>query len=262
MTLFRIVFSLAAALLLAGCALVRIQGSGNMTTETRAVSDFENVSVCCGMRLFLTQGEPEQLTLEAEDNVIPEIETIVSDKTLTVRFRQQFGALSYILSGPVTIRLQMPTIRNVTLSGGSQIETEQIAGEQATLEFSGASGGEIGELLVDDVTISISGGGKVNVGTITGEMLNVNMSGGSKVTIATGSVTEQHVTGGGGSDYDAAAVQSQVATATISGGGRAEVAVSESLHAEASGGSRVEYSGNPSVTQNTSGGSEVRSVSR
>lgn len=262
MTLFRIVFLLAAALLVAGCALVRIQGSGNMTTETRAVSDFENVSVCCGMQLLLTQGEPEQLTIEAEDNIIPEIETIVSDKTLTVRFRQQLGSLSYILSKPVTIRLQMPTIHGIALSGGSKLETAQIAGEQATLEFSGGSSGEIDELLVSDVTINTSGGDTVNVGAITAEMLNVTMSGGSKITIGAGSVTEQYVTASGGSDYDAAGVQSQVATVTMSGGGEAKVAVSESLQAEASGGSRVEYSGNPSVTQNASGGGEVRSVSR
>ena len=36
-----------------------IRGSGNIVTESRDVSGFEHVEVCCGMELYLTEGNTD-----------------------------------------------------------------------------------------------------------------------------------------------------------------------------------------------------------
>lgn len=250
----------AFMVMLSSCNLATIRGSGNVVTETRAVSNFEQVEVCCGMRLILTQGEEEQLTLEADDNVLPEIETFVRGGTLTVRFRRNLSLLSLHLDRPVTVYLQMKTIHGVTISGGGSLETEQLEVDRTSVEFSGGSHGRIDTLQAETVDLVASGGSQVTIDKIDVDTLNLEVSGGGHATIEEGTVTEQRIVASGGSHYNAATVEGESATLEVSGGGEAKVWVTETLHVEASGGSRVEYTGNPSIDQELSGGSALRAV--
>lgn len=253
---------LTVILLLSGCVLSTLQGSGNVVSETRAVADFEQVEVCCGMKLVLTQGDDIQLQLEADDNILPEIETIVRSGTLTVRFRSNWGPFNFRLSQPVTVYLQMPTIHGVTISGGGSLTMERLATDRVALEFSGGSQGTIKTLQAQAVDLSTSGGGQTTIDTLDVDTLDLEVSGGGRVTLNGGTVTNQRVTASGGSRYHAAAVEGEIATLDVSGGGEAKVWVTETLRVEASGGSQVEYTGNPALDQQLSGGSRLRAVNR
>lgn len=249
-----------SALFLFGCVPVYVQGSGNVITETRDVSGFERVEVCCGMQLVLTQGNQEQLTLEADDNVVPEIETIVRGETLTVRFRPDFRAFGIQTSRAIMVYLTMPTIRGVVISGGGSLETERIASDQVILTFSGGSRGRVGTLETETAEFSASGGSQLTIDHITTERLDVEASGGGGVTIEAGSAAELDATVSGGSYYRAAEVESETARLELSGGADARIWVTEALDIQASGGSELEYSGNPTIDQELSGGSELNSV--
>lgn len=249
-------------LLLSSCMLAPMRGSGKVVSETREVSDFEEVEVCCGMRLILTQGDETQLTLEADDNLLPEIETLVRGGTLTVRFRNSVGLFNFRLSQPATVYLQLPTIHGVTLSGGGSLETEVIETDRIALEFSGGSRGMIGALQAENIDLLASGGSQVEIDTIDADTFDVEVSGGGRATLNGGTTTNQRVVASGGSHYEAAAVEGETATLEVSGGGEAAVWVTAVLNVEASGGSNVEYTGNPTIDQQLSGGSKLRAVNR
>lgn len=253
---------LVVTLLLNGCALAAVRGSGNVVTESRTVTDFEQVEVCCGMELRLTQGDDVQLTLEADDNLLPEIETVVRDGTLLVRFRSRLGLFNLHLSRPIIVNLQMPTIHGIAISGGGSLETERLETERLTLAFSGGSQGAIGDVQAENVDLSTSGGGQVTIDNIDLDTLDLEVSGGGHTTIANGAITNQRVSLSGGSHYDGAAVEGETATLDLSGGAEARVWVTERLVVQASGGSQVEYTGNPALEQSLSGGSQLRAVKR
>jgi hypothetical protein len=250
------------ALFLSGCGLVALQGSGNVITESRDVSNSERVEVCCGIQLILTQGSPEQLALEGDDNILPEIETVVRGETLSVRFRSTLGPLHVRPSRPIIVNLQMPSIRGIDISGGGSLETETLTSDRVALKFSGGSQGWIGGLEAERVELEASGGGEVVIGSLSAQTLNVHASGGGDVTIETGAATEQDVTVSGGSYYRAAGLESETTTLEVSGGSEVQVWVTETLDVQASGGSDVEYTGSPAIEQQLSGGSEMRSVVR
>ena len=74
-------------LVLGACDTLRvIEGSGDVVTETRAVSGFDRVILGGIGELTLIQGEEESLEIEAEDNILPQITTEVRDGTLTISF--------------------------------------------------------------------------------------------------------------------------------------------------------------------------------
>ena len=249
-------------LLLSGCMMTRIRGSGNVTTENREISEIEEVKVCCGMKLLLTQGEHSTLTLEADDNILPEIETVVTGKSLNVRFRTTLGLFNLRPSRQVIIHLQMKTIHGIEMSGGSSLEVESIQTEGITLELNGGSPGTIHALQATTVDVSNSGGSKLTVNSLTTDNLTIALHGGSRLTVNGGTATTLQATLSGGSHYEASELQSSSAKVNAGGGSKANAWVTESLDVQASGGSRVEYTGNPTVTQNLSGGSNVRRMDR
>lgn len=259
---YRALAGLAIIVLLTSCTLATRQGSGHVISETRVVQDFDQVEVCCGMKLMLTQGKESQLRLEADDNILPEIETLVRSGQLTVRFRSNFGPFNFRLSQPVTVYLQMPMIHGVTISGGGSLTTEAVETDHIALEFSGGSQGAIKNLQAQTIDLVTSGGGQTTIDTLEAETLALDVSGGGRVTFNGGTVTNQRVTTNGGSHYNAAAVEGETATLDVSGGSDVKIWVTEALHVEASGGSQVDYTGNPSLDQQLSGGSQVRAVKR
>ena len=74
---------LSAALLLSACGFSIIQGSGNIQSETREVSDFTAVDFSGFGELTIVQGDTEGLTIETDDNLHDHIEFNVIDSVLT-----------------------------------------------------------------------------------------------------------------------------------------------------------------------------------
>lgn len=73
---------LLSSFVVAGCA--GGQGSGNVTNETRDVSSFSEVALHGTGNLTIKQTGSESLTIEAEDNVLPHIQTDVKNNRLTI----------------------------------------------------------------------------------------------------------------------------------------------------------------------------------
>lgn len=252
----------AITLLVTGCMMAGIRGSGNIISENREIRDVEEVKVCCGMKLLLTQGEHTSLTLEGDDNILPEIETLVTGNKLDVRFRTKLGIVSHRPSQRVIVHLQMKTIHGVEINGGGLLEAASVTTEGITLGLSGGSTGNIGNLQATSVDLKNSGGSKMTIDALTTDSLKIDLNGGSHMTVNAGTATTQQASLSGGSHYTARALQSSSANIEIGGGGDAKVWVTESLAVRASGGSHVEYSGNPTLDQRLSGGSGVRHVDR
>jgi hypothetical protein len=72
----------------AGCIFIvngnSTQGSGNIITGEREVSEFNKLHLKGSGNVFLSQGEEQSLIIKTDDNILPLIETDVSGKKLTI----------------------------------------------------------------------------------------------------------------------------------------------------------------------------------
>jgi hypothetical protein len=232
-------------LLTLSCQLVSgsgtsLRGSGNVVTESRPVSGFDSISVCCSMRLILTQGNSESLEIEADDNLLPEIESVVTDGELIVRFKDSFGGVRLLNTSPIIVRVSAIQINGVDISGGGRMEsTGPVQTSQFALDISGGSQGAMDDLQAETLSAEISGGSRIEL---------------------VGNVAEQTISLSGGSNYLAGDLQSQTATLDMSGGGRATLWVTEILNVDLSGGANASYYGSPMINQSLSGGSHLQSL--
>lgn len=236
-----ITVALVTAALVAGCSggeLVR--GSGNVVSESREVGGFERVNACCGMALIITQGTPTSLEIEADDNLLSEIRTVITGDTLTIEYAEMGPRRNYETSQSVRCLLTVDSLSGISVSGGGSLEA--------------------GELNVTDLAIELSGGSTGSIDALQAKNLDLTLNGGGSAFIS-GIVEHQNAGLNGGSQYSAADLQSLTASVSINDGGGATIWVTEDLTVNLNGGSRLEYYGSPQISsQSLNGGSEIESL--
>jgi hypothetical protein len=218
--------------------IVGIRGSGNVKSEDRSVSGFDSISIGSGMNLFLKQGSSESLKIEAEDNILPLIITAVENGKLKIKYKNLLiGGLNLIK--PVNIYLTVKDLKEIDVSSGVKIESEEIKS--------------------DSLKIDLSSGAEGNM-IIISKKLIVGLSSGSTLEIS-GQADSQDIDVSSGAAYRARDLISKSIVVDVSSGSNAVVNASESLDVKISSGATVEYAGSPKVTSDISSGGVLKSIS-
>jgi len=228
-------FLLVIIFLLAGCdALRTVRGTGDITTETREVSNFSAVNLGGIGTVVIEFGDKESLTIEAEDNLLPYLESEVDGGTLNLGMRQ---GVNVVPTQAIFYHLTVRSLEEIGVSGLGNIDLPRVEDTQ--------------------LAIRVSGGGNIDIEELQAKNLDVRISGLGDINIDGGSVAEQDIDISGGGNYNARELASEVTNVSISGLGNANVWANDTLDANISGGGSVRYAGRPQVTQNVSGVGDV-----
>jgi len=218
--------------------IVGIRGSGDVTSETRSVASFDSISISSGMNLYLNQGDSESLRIEAEDNILPMIIAAVENGRLEIKYKNfLIGGLN--LSKPVNVYLTVKDLKEIDVSSGVRIQSEEIK--------------------TDSLKIDLSSGAE-GIMIIKSRDLAVGLSSGSSLEIS-GQTDSQDIDLGSGAEYGAKDFISKTTVVNASSGSTAIVNVSESLDIKISSGATVEYAGSPKIVSDISSGGVLRSIS-
>jgi hypothetical protein len=142
----------------------------------------------------------------------------------------------------------------------SRVET-RMSGSKLELDWHGqlrpTSGVKV-KLSSSNLTATrLTGAVRLTATKLSGKGFYLEGSGATRVTVD-GTVGELLATMAGASKLDADALQVKIAKLSISGAGKADVSVSDSLKVSISGAGKVTYSGNPTVEKDISGAGSVR----
>ena len=229
--LFVITF-LFTALVIGACGInINVdleQGSGNVVTENRDVSNFDRLDLSGIGDVTLIQGDQEALKIEAEDNVIKHITTEVHDETLFISFDRK----AIIPTKPVKFFVNMRTIHSLDTKGVTNLTSGSIHTDRLEISISGTGNNELDDLICDTLSINVSGAGNFQ---------------------AAGKVNDQQVTLSGAGNYEGEDLQSKNADVTISGLGRVALWATDNLNVTISGTGGVDYYGTPHISQQISG---------
>jgi len=128
-------FAVHVLISLCGCAPVR--GNGQVTSETRDVSGFTQVSSSTVMEIQVASEPDYGITLIGESNILPLIRTRLLGDTLLIESDEQFDATS-----PLTGRITLPSLSGATNSGSGLMAVSGFTG-QGALELRAAGSGEL-----------------------------------------------------------------------------------------------------------------------
>jgi hypothetical protein len=113
-----------------------VSGSGVFAREERPVSGVERVRMSGFGQLVIAQGEVESLSLEGDDNLLPNFITETSGGTLTIRPRLFF---SFKPSQALVMRLTVKNLRGLELSDFARVTVRDLRSEDLKLSLGGFS---------------------------------------------------------------------------------------------------------------------------
>lgn len=211
-----------------------IAPSGKVVTESRSVGAYTGLAVSIPGTIVVRQAEAAPVTIEADDNLMPEIETVVESGVLRIRFKRDVST-----SGRATIRVLVanPTFASLSLSGSGDILSEAIK--------------------ADALRISVAGSGDVKIAKVEAGSLKVSVAGSGDVRIA-GRADDVSVSIAGSGDVEAERLQGRRVKASISGSGDVSAWAVESLSVSAVGSGDVRYYGDPTVKKSMVGSGSVK----
>ena len=228
--------ALIASIVLSSCDFTgeRIDGNGNITSVTRQVNNTEKIKVEGEMDVFLETGA-SSVRIEADENIIPFIETVEEDGWLRIRTRDNTNINT---SNSIKVYVTSPRITDIHVDGSGNV----------------TGNGKISSS--DDMSFDISGSGNINV-QINAPRVEAAISGSGNLNVA-GETRELELHIAGSGNYRGADLKAENARVDIAGSGDASLFADVSLKASIAGSGDVKYRGNATIEKNIAGSGSVR----
>lgn len=211
-----------------------IKGSGNLVTDSKAISDFSKIDATDSFQVRITQSPDYAVVIKADDNLVEYLDIRKAGDTLVVGLVSGKSARNATLMAEVAL----PHLIGVNLSGVSQAELHGITSQGSfAAELSGVS--------------------KLR-GDLQARHTKVALSGASGVDLE-GSGTVLALQGSGASTIDLEDFNVGSAEVALSGASTARLNVKDDIGpVTLSGASRLIYSGDPVIRDfETSGASSI-----
>ena len=231
----RVIALVFLALLLINCSKGQVVvGISNIISQEKQLSAYDRIEVLGSYDVIFTDGEVGKIKIKAPDNILPLIQTEVSDGLLRI----DTGKNRYKLKEPIIIYVPVDSrLKQVVIKGSADIYTEKNL-ETKALEVDVYSSGDV-RLQVDasSLALKIDGSGDIRVGGKTDNLsININGSG----------------------DVEVPNLKAEKAAISISGSGDVSAHVTEDVDISIAGSGDVTIKGNPKkIKQKINGSGRV-----
>jgi len=219
-----------AALLFASCG-TSVDGSGNVTTQTRTVAGgYTTVSAETGLEVYVVQGSKASVIVEADDNLQEHIKIEVNGSQLKI------FADANINAGTKRVTVTLPNIEGLEASSAATLKSKTV-------------------IKSDEITLNAESDARVEVG-VDAKTVNCEASNSGSLKIS-GRATELSAEASSGGSINANGVIADDGEAEATSGGNIKVNVTGKLTADADSGGIITYINNPKTVKSnaTSGGS-------
>lgn len=187
---------LLLALLLAGCG-ASVRGSGRVISEPRPIGNISAVTLRGIGTLIITQGEHEALTITADDNVLPLLESVVTGDQLTLGPR---AGASVANVQQLTYHLTVRQLRAVTIDGAGDADIQGAQTPQLAVTIDG-TGDVRATGRADSLVLAISGAGDFKGAGLAATSATVQVRGSGGALVRVSDTLDARVSGAGDVRY-------------------------------------------------------------
>lgn len=231
---------LSVSVLAGSCRFVtgkRVRGNGNVKTEERTQSDFKGVESYGSFDIYVSTGPQATVKIEAEENLLPYIETYVDGDVLKIDTKDGFNLNP---QRQLKVFITAPDYRRIKSYGSGNIvgETKITSTEKLVVGVAGSADIKM-EVDAPEIDADITGSGNCQLNGKT-RVFHSSVSGSGEIRA-----------------YDLLAEETKV---RISGSGNADVYASVKLDVSVAGSGDVRYKGAGHVSSNIAGSGHVKKV--
>lgn len=211
-----------------------VTGNGNVKKETRQASGYTAVHSQGSMNVNVSYGNSSNITIEADENLLPYIETVVEGGALTIRTKKHMNLKT---KNKMVVNVSLTRLTALRLSGSGNINGDGAFTNNGRTEIkvSGSGNMKLGFDNISELDLAVSGSGNMD---IDGKQCN-NIT----ATIS------------GSGNIDCSGVPTNDVFAKVSGSGNIRVHANKSIDAKVSGSGNVYYKGTASTLNSKTSGS-------
>lgn len=211
-------------------------GSGNIERQDRKLNEFHSVHVGGSFDVVIRHGNNYKVTIEADDNILEDIETDISGGRLKIEYRDNVN----ISNADVKIYVETPELTSVNASASADVKVEGVLSSGKTLKFHASSSASVeAEVDAPAVEADASSSGKI---TLKGHTKDLDTQASSA------------------GEIEADELLSENTKAQASSGASINVHASLKLNGQASSGGSINYRGDPTVSRQESSGGSISKV--
>jgi hypothetical protein len=233
-----------------------VRGSGDIITETVDASNFESVSLEISGDVYIEQGQAESVTIEADDNILPLLETNVRGKKLilTAKPNQSINP-----SRKIVYRITVKDLRGISLDGSGNFYISPIQSDTMEISLLGSGDINFDDLETGKLAIDLNGSGNIAIDQLSATTTDASVDGSGDIRLS-GQAPSQLISFDGSGNYLAGDLKSESAEIRISGSADVTVWVSDELNVDIDGSGTVKYYGKPAVDQSGNGSGKLVSM--
>lgn len=201
----------------------KLNGNGNVVTETRTTSDYDGIKISGFFDVDLVAGKEGKIILKGEENLLAAIKVEVEDNSLKI-YVEKFTNILPSSGKKIQITVPFEKISALSLAGSGDVVSKDA-------------------IKTDSLSVKLAGSGNFTLPVDT-KNLDLKVSGSGNIHLKGKTDTFSTKLAGSG-NIDAADLKSKIVDANVSGSGNSKVTCNESLTARVSGSGNIRYAGNP-----------------
>lgn len=215
----------------------RVNGSGRIIEDRRAIAGFVAVRVTGPIGVQLKAAERDAVVVRADDNVAPLITTRLTGGDRPALEIGVTPDASFRASRATVVIVEFRALSELVIGGSGDVRADRIA--------------------ADDFALSMTGSGDARIDSLRAQRFAVALSGSGDLVVS-GHAEEQAFRLAGSGDVHAGGLEGRRVQIAIAGSGDARVRASVALDVSIDGSGDVVYHGRPKITQRIRGSGAVR----
>ena len=214
----------------------KITGRGPVVVESRQTATFDGLNLKIPAELYFIQDPVFKVELQAQENILDEIETSVINNELQIRFRHDITRVRS--NEGITILVNGPDVRSFTVDGSGYLEVTDL-------------------ITPANLGLHVNGSGNLKVNNVTTTEVNADIDGSGILTVTSGNANTNNLRISGSGLINASGLMVKDARASIRGSGNIQLFATQTLDASISGSGSILFKGSPAVTTHISGSGTV-----
>ncbi len=172
-----------------------IQGSGKMKTESRKLGSFSTIDSRGSIDIDVSVGQAQTVAVTADDNLLSIVETKIENGNLVIRPTKSYNSKKGIL-----VRITVPALKTVSLSGSGDATVRGISGSAFALSVKGSGDAKLSGS-TQKFEGSIAGSGDIDAISLNADTVEVSVKGSGDAAVCAIRSLQASVMGSGDVTY-------------------------------------------------------------
>ncbi|MCU1264061.1 MAG: hypothetical protein JWM21_379 [Acidobacteria bacterium] len=172
-----------------------VSGSGVRKTEKRDVAPFHAIETEGAFELEATCQKPESLEIEADDNILPLIQSEVSGGVLHLKAQKAYNSRQGVI-----VRISVPNLDSLSGTGAGKFRIQGVKNDNFEVHTTGAAN-VVASGETKNIEVHTTGAGSVDTHGLHAEKANVSSTGAAKVDVYASEQLDASVSGVGRITY-------------------------------------------------------------